>query len=523
LSLFTRVSCILKYQCIKECIVNVSPKNHWRKFNKYRYYATAINLKVDAQNVVSSGLPDISGFENIYLHDFIWEKIGRWSNHTALVCANTGRSYTYGQLKKACSKLATSLRKSKLLSGDTIAIILPNIPEFAIIVLAANEAGLRTTLINPVHTIHEIKRQLEKMDAQAIFTFPAKHIDIKASIEKNSKIKLPIVIVNDGTSSISGTIQLNDLLRDDIEDFSISQKTGINCEDTVLLPYSSGTTGLPKGVELSHRNIVANLLQGADPMSFAGIETSEHHQDIVPLILPMYHCYGLLIVLYTYLRYVNIIGAKLVCLPQFSMEEFIKLLENHRCTLLHLVPSIVQMMIYDERITSRHIESMRLTLVGAAPIGEKLITKFNIRFTNNINFIIGFGMTEPSAIVSMNSINTSTFSCGYLIPNTQMRIVSTLGKNLGLLYVAPTELEEIIRHYNNIEDIAVIGVAHKNYGEIPKAFIVPKSGVKINENELKEFVAKHVAKYKQLGHVQVIESIPKSASGKILRKELENL
>ncbi|KAG5328570.1 4CL3 ligase, partial [Acromyrmex charruanus] len=582
LSLFTRVSCILKYQCIKKCIVNVSPKNHWRKFNKHRYYATAINLKVDAQNVVSSGLPDISGFENIYLHDFIWEKIGRWSNHTALVCANTGRSYTYDQLRKACSKLATSLRKSKLLSGDTIAIILPNIPEFAIIVLAANEAGLRTTLINPVHTIHEIKRQLEKMDAQAIFTFPAKHIDIKASIEKNSKIKLPIVIVNDGTnaSSISGTIQLNSLLRDDIEDFSISQKTGINCEDTILLPYSSGTTGLPKGVELSHRNIVANLLQGADPMFFAGIETSEYHQDIVPLILPMYHCYGLLIILYTYLR----IGAKLVCLPQFSMEKFIKLLENHRCTLLHLVPPIVQMMIYDERITSRHIESVRVTLVGAAPIGEKLTTKFNIRFTNNMNFTIGYGMTELSAMVSMNSINTSTFSCGYLIPNTQMRIVSTLGKNLGphevgeiyirgpqimkgyyknpeataetmdgdwfktgdlgyytedgLLYVqgrskelikvkgyqvAPTELEEIIRHYNNIEDVAVIGVAHKNYGEIPKAFIVPKSGVKINENELKEFVAKHVAKYKQLGHVQVIESIPKSASGKILRKELENL
>lgn len=89
--------------------------------------------------------------------------------------------------------------------------------------------------------------------------------------------------------------------------------------------------------------------------------------------------------------------------------------------------------------------------------------------------------------------------------------------------VAPTELEEVIRHYDNIKDIAVIGVAHEDYGEIPKAFVVLKSGVKINENELKEFVAKRVAKYKQLGYVQVIESIPKSASGKILRRELENL
>ncbi|XP_018377246.1 PREDICTED: 4-coumarate--CoA ligase 1 [Trachymyrmex cornetzi] len=584
LPLFTRVSCILN-QCIKQCIVNVSPKNHWKIFNKHRYYA--VNSKVDAQNVVSSRLPNISGFENIHLHDFIWEKVGRWSNHTALVCANTGRSYTYGQLRKACGKLATSLRKSKLLPGDTIAIVLPNIPEFAIIILAANEAGLRTTLINPVHTTYEIKRQLENADTRAIFTFPAKYTDIKACIEKNSKIKLPIIIVNDGTnaSSISGTIQLNDLMRDDIEDFSISQKTEISCEDTVFLPYTSGTTGLPKGVESSHKNIVVNILQTTDPTFFPGIEASEHHQDIVPLILPMYHYYGLLISLYSYLR----IGAKLVCLPQFSMEEFIKLFENHRCTVLHIVPPIVQMMIYNERITSRHIESVKLTMIGAAPLGEKLITKFQSRFTNNMNIIQGYGATELSPVATISSIiNTSPSSCGHLVPNTQMRIVSTgddtFGRNLGphevgeiyirgpqvmkgyyknpkatadtmdgdwyktddlghytedgTLYlqgrlkelikvkgyqVAPTELEEVIRYYDNVKDVAVIGVTHENYGEIPKAFVVPKSGVKINENELKEFVAKRVAKYKQLGYVQVIENIPKSASGKILRKELENL
>lgn len=89
--------------------------------------------------------------------------------------------------------------------------------------------------------------------------------------------------------------------------------------------------------------------------------------------------------------------------------------------------------------------------------------------------------------------------------------------------VAPAELEEVIRSYDKIQDVAVIGVAHENYGEIPKAFVVPKSGVKINENELKEFVAERVAKYKRLGYIQVIESIPKTASGKILRRELQHL
>ncbi|XP_071626947.1 uncharacterized protein [Temnothorax longispinosus] len=584
LSLFGRMSYILS-QCIGECIVNASPKNPLGKFVKHRHYATTIKLKIDSQNVVSSRLPDVSGFENIYLHDLIWEKIGRWSNRTALVCVNTGRSYTYGQLRKACGKLATSLRKCKFLPGDTIAIILPNIPEFAIIALAANEAGLRTTLISPAYTKYEIKRQLENVEAQAIFTFPAKYVAIKASIEKNSKIRLPIVIVNDGTdaSSISGTIKLDDLMREDIEDFSVSQKTGISCEDTVFLPYSSGTTGMPKGIETSHRNIVANILQSANPIFCLG-EANEHYQDIIPLILPVHHFFGLIVSLYYYLR----IGAKLVCLPQFSIEGFTKLLENHRCTVLHVVPPIVQIMTQNERITSRHVESLRLILSGAAPLGEKSIAKFQSRFTNAVTFRQGYGASELSPIATIGTADVSPTSCGYLIPNTQMRIVSTQddtpGRNLGLrevgeiyirgpqvmkgyyknpkatadsmdgdwyktgdlgyytedglLYVqgrlkemikvkgyqvAPIELEEVIRNYHDVQDVAVIGVAHDNYGEIPKAFVVPKSGVKINENDLKKFVAERVAKYKRLGYIQVIESIPKTISGKILRKELKNM
>jgi 4-coumarate--CoA ligase len=583
---FRRMSYILsQYIVARECTVNASPKSPLKTFVKFQH-ATAFKFKINSQNIVNSKLPDVSGFENIYLHDLIWEKVERWSNYTALVCANTGRSYTYSQLRKACGKLATSLRKSKLLPGDTIAIILPNIPEYAIIALAANEAGLRTTLINPIYTMYEIKKQLENTETQAIFTFPTKYADVKASIENNSKIRLPIVIVNDGTGvgSISGTIRFDDLIRDDIEDFSVSQKTGVSCEETVLLPYSSGTTGLPKGVELSHRSLVANMFQSANPIFFPGVETNKHHQDIIPLILPLYHCYGLILILYSYLR----IGAKLVCMPQFSVEGFTKLLENHRCTILHTVPPLIQMMVHNKRITSHQIEFIRLIVSGAAPLGEKSIEQFKNRFNNAVNFVQAYGATELSPIATIGTANISPESSGYLIPNTQMRIVSkqndTLSRNLGpcevgeiyirgpqvmkgyyknpkatadsmdedwyktgdvgyytedgLLYVqgrvkeimkvngfqvAPTELEEVIRNYDNVQDVAVIGVAHDNYGEIPKAFIVPKSGVKINENELKKFVAERVAKYKRLGHIQFIEKIPKTLSGKILRRELQNL
>ncbi|XP_050451590.1 uncharacterized protein LOC126851547 isoform X1 [Cataglyphis hispanica] len=564
--------------------VSASPKICLENLIKRRNYATAIELKVDSQNVVSSGLPDISGFENVYLHDFIWEKMERWSNHTALICFDTGRSYTYSQMRKACGRLATNLRKSKLLQGDTIAVLLPNIPEFAIILLAANEAGLRTTLINPAYTIFEIKKQIENADAQAIFTFPAKYADVNTSIENNSKIKLPIVIVNDGsdTASIAKTIKFDDLIRDDIEEFSVGHKINVNYEDTVLMPYSSGTTGMPKNIETSHRNIVANILQASFPRIFTGMEATEHHQDIVPLILPMYHAYGLVGIMYRYLR----IGAKLVCMPQFSMNKFIKLLEDYRCTALYLVPPIVQMMAHDERITLRHVASVKIILSGAAPLGEESIAKFRSRVSDYTIFVQGYGASELSAVAAI-SASAPPASCGYLVPNTQMRIVGTrqdnLGRNLiphevGEIYirgpqvmkgyyknpqatadtmdgdwyktgdlgyytehglyvqgrlkeiikvkgfqVAPTELEEVIRGHDKIQDVAVLGVAHDKYGEIPKAFVVPKKGVRISENELKEYVARHVAKFKQLGYVQIVESIPKTASGKILRRELKKL
>ncbi|XP_020294512.1 4-coumarate--CoA ligase 1-like isoform X2 [Pseudomyrmex gracilis] len=496
-------------------------------------------------------------------------------------CSITGRSYTYGQLRKACSKLATSLRKNNLLPGDKIAIVLPNIPEFVIVLLAAHEAGLCTVLISPAGTVYEIRRQIKDTDVRAIFTNSVKCADVQASIETNSHIKLPIIVANDGTesASIPGTIDLNDLIRDDIEDFN--KKCDVTAEDTVVLAFSSGTTGLPKAVETRHRNIVVNILQRTHPMLFPALEATKYHQEIVPLILPAYHFFALALTLYCYLR----IGAKIVCLPYFVKDNFIRLLENHKCTTLQAVPPIIQMMANDERVTSRHVESMKDVVLGGAPFGNESISMFLSR-VGDVPIVQGYGMTELSPIASIGTPRVPKTSVGYLVANTQMRIASIddPGRNLGpneigelcirgpqvmkgyyknaqatadtmdgdwlktgdlgyysengLLYfharlkelikvkghqVAPIELEEIIRGHDKVQDVAVIGVAHDKYGEIPKAFVVPKPGAKIDENELKHFVAKHVSKYKQLGYVQIVESIPKTMSGKILRKELRKM
>ncbi|KAK2580331.1 hypothetical protein KPH14_001229 [Odynerus spinipes] len=555
--------------------------------NTHRFLATSSSgpsLKLDSNNIVSSSFPDVSGYDNLLVHELVWTDMHKWSNKTALVCSATGRSYTYHQLRKLTGRLATSLRKANLSPRDTVAVVLPNIPEYAIIVLAASEAGLRATLVNPMYTHIEVAKQLKDSETSAVITIPALYPLIKQSIQNNPHVKLPIIVVNDGSSQIpSDAIRFDDLVRDDIEEFSKNEKSIVTAEDDVYLPYSSGTTGLPKGVQLSHRNIVANLTQVGCPQLYPGVYTSETEQDVIPMILPMFHIYGLTILLIGFLR----MGAKLVCVPQFSVPEYMKILVNHKPTLLYLVPPIVQMMAINEQITSRHVENVRLIVSGAAPIGEEFISIFRKRVTDSANFIQGYGLTETSPAISLSK-NAPSDSVGYIIPNTQIRIVKyeengvsrnvganemgeiyirgpqvmkgyfknpqatkdsmdgdwfktgDLGKvnEQGLLYiqgrfkelikvkgfqVAPAELEDIIRGLDKVQDVAVIGVSHEKFGEIPKAFIVPKKGVTISADEIKDYVAKHVAEYKHLGYVQCIQQIPKSAAGKILRRELQNI
>ncbi|XP_015179941.1 PREDICTED: 4-coumarate--CoA ligase 1 [Polistes dominula] len=553
--------------------------SYYRSSNEQRQLKT--NNTRD--NILNSPFMNIHGYENALLHETIFQDVNKWPNNIAIECAITGRSYTYQQLRKHVGRLAMSLRKAKLLQHDTIAIILPNIPEYAIILFAAVEAGLRITSLNPTWNSLEIMKQIENSETKAIFTNPLIYPTVKKSIENNSQIKLPIIIVNDGSGSIpSGTINFNDFMKEDIEEFTKNHKTGVNPEDDVFLLYSSGTTGLPKGVQLSHRNIVANILQISCPEIALLTPATETMHDVVPMVLPFFHIYALVPLMSSYLR----AGARLVCLPQFSVENYMKLLENYKPTLLYLVPPIIQMMVNNENVTSKHVQNVRAVVSGAAPIGTDTINKFHERISNKVTFLQGYGMTETGPVISLSK-NGPSNSVGYPVPNTQVRIVQykddqsiNVGPNetgeiyvrgpqvmkgyyknrqateeimdgdwiktgdvgkydeSGYLYiegrtkelikvkgfqVAPAELEDIIRGLDVIDDVAVIGVPHDKYGEIPKAFIVTKKGVTVNSDDVKNFVAKQVSSYKQIGHVQFIDKIPKSAAGKILRKELHNM
>ncbi|XP_015113051.1 4-coumarate--CoA ligase 1 isoform X2 [Diachasma alloeum] len=483
-------------------------------------------------------------------------------------------------LKKLCGRFATSLRRNNLRAGDTLAVVLPNIPEYGLVALGASEAGVKMTLLNPAFTTHEMGVQIVNSEAAGVITTQEMYPVIEESIKGKNSIRLPTIVVpTEGESIPAGAINFRDLIADGIEEL---EKTGTDSKnDTFILPYSSGTTGLPKGVKLTHRNIVANLTQGEHHAYHFDEPAVGEHQEIVPGFLPFYHIYGFVVCLLNYLK----IGGKIICMPQFSSNNLLDVLKRNKTTALYVVPPVVQLMANDDRFNKKHVENVKNVLCGAAPLGNELISKFQSKM--GINFNQGYGLTETSPTVSRSKYSACD-SVGLIIVNTQIRIISRdndkFGNNLGAnelgeilvkgpqvmagyyknvkatedcmdgewfktgdlgyvddkgqlfvtgrtkelikikgFQVAPAELEDVIFGHEKVADVAVIGIPHEKLGEVPKAFIVPQPNIKITEEEVKNYVAERLSKHKHIAQVEFIDKIPKSAAGKILRRELQKL
>ncbi|XP_046749674.1 4-coumarate--CoA ligase 1-like [Diprion similis] len=548
-------------------------------------YATRTNLRIDQDNVVSSPFPDIN-VPREFLHEYIWKNLERWPNKTAVVCSTTGKSYTYSQLRTLSGKFAASLRKCKFHPDSTIGVVLPNVVEFAIIVLGASEAGIKITMMNPISTAKEISRQLQASEAIGVITTSEEYPVVKESLVGCTNITLPIIIVDEPNHPLpERCIRFSELISDSVEVLSESAIPGKTNEDVLFLPYSSGTTGLPKGVEIRHRNVVVNCEQLQVEGIYPGDETTETHQEVVPLILPAFHIYGLVVGMLNYLS----VGAKIVFVRKFNAENFLKSLKDFKSTILYAAPPMILFLGSNEMVTHNHFGTLKFIMSGAAPIGAESVQKVLKKAKREIAIAQGYGLTEACPVVTCtnNGINNLD-SVGYLLPNTSLRIVNTeesrAGENMGVnetgeLYVkgpqvmkgyyknpeatantldgewlktgdiacfdetghvmikdrikelikvkgfqvAPAELEELLRTNDEILDAAVVGEPHPKYGEMPKAFVVCKPGVQCDGEKIKKFIAERVPSYKQLGTVKFIDVIPKSTAGKILRRQLKEL
>lgn len=569
-------------------------KKSWRK-----QCVQLLSTKSQFKYLEDSVFPPENGFEqnSLYgktlqvphttLEQYVWDNFSQWANRTAVVCGVTGRSYTYGQLRDHCAALAIRLQqKCKLAFGDTMAICLPNLPEFPVATFGAIEAGLVVTTINPIYTADEISKQLVDSDAKILFGTVSNYSVLKHATELANK-QIPIVCVRTSMdeSMPNGVIDFVELSNPTGVHFSSLRHHNRDPDDVVFLPYSSGTTGLPKGVELTHTNIVSNseMLAVKTGCSTVVLPTTDTFQDVLPCVLPFFHIYGLTVTMISKLQQ----GCKLVTLPAFRPDTFLNALTDHKGSVLHLVPPIILFLSNHDMVKTEHLKSIRNIFSGAAPMGasdaERMLAK-----APQIMFAQGYGLTETSPVALIGAMGSKNYSSvGSPPPRTQAKIVAlddptntALGpnKNGELLVrgpqimkgyhnnkqateeifaeggwlrtgdiahydddlqfyitdrlkelikvkgfqVAPAELEELLRDHPAVSDAAVVGQPHPMSGEVPRAFVVTRKNFNVTEDDLKNFVAEKVAVYKKLeGGVTFLDTIPKNASGKILRRQLK--
>ncbi|EDV38480.2 uncharacterized protein Dana_GF19420 [Drosophila ananassae] len=519
---------------------------------------------------------------NVAIHEYVWRDFKKWESRTAAVCVITDRQYTFAQMRDASAAFAVRLQTQfKLFKPDVVGVCLPNLPEYPIAALGAIEAGLTVTTMNPIYTSDEIARQLTFSGAKFLVGTAAVYPILSQACQMIGK-KLPIAVIrtSPGESLPEGAIDFSELTSTQnirYEDLQIPKDFTPN--DMVFLPFSSGTTGLPKGVMLSHNNISSNCeqVQASLPLDVNGPQVT------LPAVLPFFHIYGLTVVMLSKLGQ----GCRLATMPCFKPDDFMRSLDKYRGNFLNLVPPIALFMINHPKLTQETAPELRVVMSGAAPIGEHDVERFLKKFPKTV-FKQGYGMTEASPVVLLTPDgNTRYASTGVLPPNTEAKIVPLDGNDSkgvgprasgelcirgpqvmsgylnneeankvtfypgnwlrsgdvayydedGYFYITdrmkelikvkgfqvpPAELEAVLRDHPKILEAAVFGIPHEVNGEAPRAIVVLRQGQKATAEEIAAYVAERVAHYKKLeGGVIFVDEVPKNPTGKILRRELK--
>ena len=480
----------------------------------------------------------------------------QFGDKPALIEGETGRTLTYRQLVDGAERVAAGLARAGLKPGQPLAVALPNSIDFALAFFGAMRAGAWVVPINPIYTPAEMEHQIRDSGARFLVTMPERAVDLAPAV--------------DSVFEIGG--RWNELL----ECGEAPPELHSSPDDLAMLPYSSGTTGKPKGVMLTHTNVLANVHQ-----FIAAVELK--HQDVLVNIFPMYHVAGLNCILNSHLT----VGATVVLMRRFDLEGWLGLIEQYLGTVILIPPPVVLAIAKSPSWERFRLDCLQRAGCGAAPLGADLQKAFEDRTGLVLRQV--WGMTEATALASVDSNDRTgrkLGSCGYLAPSIEARVVdvATLqelgpqetgeiwlrGPNImqgywkqpaataetlvsdgwmrtgdigyidsdGCIFlvdrlkelikynaqqVAPAELEDIIQSHPAVLDAAVIGAPDEAAGEIPMAFVVRRDGANLDAAELMSFVAARVAPHKKIRAVEFIDEIPKSPTGKILRRVLKEV
>ena len=516
---------------------------------------------------------------NLFLHDVVLESCRRNAPKTALVDTSCGRRMTYAEYGDTVESLARGLIAAGVKPGDVIAIFLANSWEFCATYHAATLAGAIPTLLNPSYREREVRYQLENSGAVLLVTDGS-------YLEGINLAGLPnLRRVYTTRQPAPAAEPFSNLLLPATAPYPAPGQS--STETLAALPYSSGTTGLPKGVMLSHYNLIANIYQFLGPNA-----TPLNSADTILCFLPLYHIYGLNVILNPSL----VLGATLVLVPRFNLPQVAKLLIDEGISTMPLVPPCMNALCQAaEAGQFPRDHKVQWVKSGAAPLPTELPRRFTA--LTNIPVCQGYGMTEASPVTHIGFLEADLYrpdSIGHPLAQTDCRVLAQTdldpgdtpadltevptgmpgelvmrGPQFMLGYwkepqataavlrdgwfwsgdivtrdregfyrvvdrrkemikykgfpVAPAEVESVLLEHPAVKECGVVGRPDLNAGEIPVAFVALRDGFADSrkmEEELCAFVADRLTPYKQPREVRFIDTVPKTASGKILRREL---
>ncbi len=480
--------------------------------------------------------------------------IGR-PDEVVLVDGPSGRSMTAAVFMDQVKRLAGGLQAADLAVGKTVALMAPNMPEYCIIFHGVAWAGGTITTLNPTYTGAEVAHQLKDSSADILITVP----DFLEVAQAGAEGRMVVAI---------GTPEYDALFGKTLE---VQEPVDLD-DHTVVLPYSSGTTGLPKGVMLSHRNLVVNLDQALIGADFKPGEVTAG-------FLPFFHIYGMTVLMNIHLGG----GGTVVTMPRFDLPLFLQISQDFKARRMWVVPPVAIALAKHPLVDEYDLSHLEQVFIAAAPSGAELSDAVSSRL--KCTALQGYGMTELSPVSHLVPSNAPrSGAAGIVVSNTTCMVVDPETKEPqpsglhgelwikgpqvmqgylnnraataetitddgwlrtgdiavvdadGYMFivdrlkelikykgfqVAPAELEAALLSIEGIADAAVIGLPNEEAGELPIAFVVLAEGGP-SKDQIHAHFSANLATYKQLHQIRFVDSVPKSASGKIMRRFLRD-
>jgi long-chain acyl-CoA synthetase len=484
------------------------------------------------------------------------------------LCHVNELTFSYAQVDEISGRIASSLLGLGLERGDKVAVQLPNLPQFLFTYFGILKAGLTMVPLNPLLRAPEVAYHLTDSEAKVLVTFEMFAEEAFKGVQQVDGVTTYVVNLPGNDQRPEGTKHYDELyFADDTRDIAAT-----DADDTAVLLYTRGTTGKPKGAELTHFNLFMNCTVAGELFGF-------QDDDIGVAVLPLFHVFGLSSVLNTSVRY----GGTIVLVPRFELEPVVEAVEKHRCTIFSGVPTMYFGLLQMDT-TGRDLSSLRVGVSGGAAIPGEVIKAFEEKFPGCV-ILEGYGLSESSSTTTfnINAQERKVLSIGKPIWGVEVKVVDDDDKELprgeehvgeivirghnimkgyynkpeataeafrngwfhtgdlaymdddGYLFIVdrkkdlvirggynvyPREVEEVLFGHPAIAEAAVIGKPDEKLGEEVVAIIALKPGADVTPDDVIAYCKERLAAYKYPREVRIVDELPKGPTGKILKKEL---